>query len=323
MADSPQYRPSEWLGNLPVDDWVQDFVRHWLIPNYRPLFQKIKLPIDWVMNGINDLLLATPFLALLILFGFLALRYAGRLTALFTVLALVAVEMMGVWEETMTTLAMVLTSVLFCAVIGIPLGVAAARWPIFDRILRPILDLMQTTPAFVYLVPVVMLFGVGLVPGVIATIIFALPPLVRLTTLGIRQVPGEIVEAGRAFGAKPLQMLFDIQLPLAWPSIMAGLNQTLMMSLSMVVIAALIGAGGLGLLVFQGIGRLDIGAATVGGLGIVLLAIILDRITQGMGQLDKTPSPWDPVEFLKRLFLLNKQHTADTEAEESGVTEKA
>ncbi len=306
MADQLLYRPSELFGRLPVDDVVQDAVRG-LVRDYRYVFQEMKKPIDWVLTTLNDGLLATPFLAFTIILVLLALRYASVGTAIFTAVALCAIEMMGVWDETMTTLAMVLTSVLFCAIIGIPLGVAAARSKTFDRILRPILDVMQTTPAFVYLVPVVMLFSVGLVPGVIATIIFALPPLVRLTTLGIRQVPNEIVEAGRAFGAKPHQMLVDIQLPLAWPSIMAGLNQTLMMSLSMVVIAALIGAGGLGLRVFQGIGRLDIGAATVGGLGIVLLAIILDRITQGMGELNRTPSRWDPVEFIGRLLLVRNK----------------
>jgi glycine betaine/proline transport system permease protein len=154
----------------------------------------------------------------------------------------------------------------------------------FDRILRPILDIMQTIPPFVYLVPIVMLFGVGIVPGVIATIIFALPPIIRLTNLGIRQVRSEVVEAGYAFGATPREVLFDIQIPMALRTIMAGLNQTLMLALSMAVIAALIGAGGLGLTVYTGLGRLDVGRAFLGGLGIVLLAIILDRITQGLGQ---------------------------------------
>jgi len=153
-----------------------------------------------------------------------------------------------------------------------------------ESILRPVLDTMQTTPAFVYLIPVVMLFSIGTVSGVIATIVFAMPPIVRLTNLGIRQVHPELVEAGEAFGATSMQVLLKIQIPQAWPSIMAGLNQTIMMALSMVVIAALIGAGGLGMPVFQGLNNLDIGLATIGGLGIVLLAMVLDRITQGMGQ---------------------------------------
>jgi glycine betaine/proline transport system permease protein len=208
---------------------------------------------------------------------------AGRGIALFAVLSLAFLDLLGVWSETMTTLAMVLTAVVFCAVVGIPLGILAARSDRFAGGIRPVLDIMQTTPAFVYLVPVVMLFGVGMVPGIIATIIFALPPIIRLTNLGIRQVRGELVEAGIAFGATPRQVLFEIQIPLSMRTIMAGLNQTLMLSLSMVVIAALIGAEGLGLIVFRGIGRLDVGLAALGGIGIVLLAIVLDRITQALG----------------------------------------
>ncbi|SMF66096.1 glycine betaine/proline transport system permease protein, partial [Pseudomonas sp. LAIL14HWK12:I11] len=189
----------------------------------------------------------------------------------------------GVWSESMTTLALVLTSVFFCAVIGIPLGIVCARSNRLESIIRPVLDAMQTLPAFVYLVPVVMLFGIGNVPGVLVTIVFALPPLVRLTNLGIRQVPEDKTEAARAFGCTPRQMLTRVQLPLATSTIMAGLNQTLMLSLSMVVIASMISVGGLGQMVLRGIGRLDMGLATVGGMGLVLLAIFLDRLTQAMG----------------------------------------
>jgi glycine betaine/proline transport system permease protein len=182
----------------------------------------------------------------------------------------------------MVTLAMVVTAVVFCLIVGVPLGILAARSDRWAAVLRPLLDIMQTIPSFVYLVPIVMLFGVGIVPAVIATIIFALPPLVRLTNLGIRQVQSELIEAGQAFGSTPRQILWEIQLPLAMRTIMTGVNQTLMLALSMVVIGALIGAGGLGLTVYTGLGRLDIGYASIGGLGIVLMAIILDRITQAM-----------------------------------------
>jgi glycine betaine/proline transport system permease protein len=171
-----------------------------------------------------------------------------------------------------------------------------------------VLDAMQTTPAFVYLVPIVMLFGIGNVPGVVVTIIFALPPLIRLTNLGIRQVPADLVEAARAFGASPHQLLFKVQLPLAMPTIMAGVNQTLMLALSMVVIASMIAVGGLGQMVLRGIGRLDMGLATVGGVGIVLLAIILDRITQSMGQEQRTREArhWydtGPVGAIRKIFV--------------------
>ncbi len=268
---------------LPLDDWIEALVKGWLVPNFRPAFRAIQWPVDQVLSGTEGILLAIPFVLFVVLAGLVAWWLAGRGVALFTAISLVFLDLLGVWSETMTTLAMVLTAVVFCAVVGIPLGILAARSDRFAAGIRPVLDIMQTTPAFVYLVPVVMLFGVGMVPGIIATIIFALPPIIRLTNLGIRQVRGELVEAGFAFGATPRQVLFEIQIPLAMRTIMAGLNQTLMLSLSMVVIAALIGAEGLGLIVFRGIGRLDVGLAALGGIGIVLLAIMLDRITQALG----------------------------------------
>jgi glycine betaine/proline transport system permease protein len=226
----------------------------------------------------------TPMLLIVAIFVILAWRTAGWGVAVFSFLALIFLDLIQVWGETMTTLAMIITAVVFCAVVGVPIGIAAARSDRFASILRPILDIMQTIPPFVYLVPIVMLFGVGIVPGVIATIIFALPPIIRLTNLGIREVQSELVEAAYAFGSTPHQVLWEVQVPLALRTIMAGLNQTLMLALSMAVIAALIGAGGLGLTVYTGLGRLDVGAATEGGIGIVLIAIILDRITQALGE---------------------------------------
>jgi glycine betaine/proline transport system permease protein len=275
-------RPS-YFGEMPLDDWVNWFVRDWLVPNFRPAFRAAQWPVIQVLDAFEALLQAIPFIVMLAIIGVLAWRMAGAGVALFTAIALAILELVGVWSETMTTLAMILTAVLFCTIIGVPLGVIAAGSDRFDKTLRPILDIMQTIPPFVYLVPIVMLFGVGMVPGVIATIIFALPPIIRLTNLGLRQVQSELVEAGYAFGSTRREVLMEIQIPLAMRTIMAGLNQTLMLALSMTVIAALIGAGGLGLTVFTGLGRLDVGRAFIGGLGIVLLAIILDRITQAMG----------------------------------------
>jgi glycine betaine/proline transport system permease protein len=184
----------------------------------------------------------------------------------------------------MTTLAIVISAVLLCFVIGLPLGVLAGKNDLFEACIRPVLDTMQTIPAFVYLVPVVMLIGIGNVSGVIVTVIFALPPLIRLTSLGIRGVNPSVTEAARAFGANPIQVLFKVEMPLATPTILAGVNQTIMLSLSMVVIASMISVKGLGNEVLRAMGRLDAGKALVGGLGIVILAIVLDRITQGMGQ---------------------------------------
>lgn len=275
-------RPSTY-GELPLEDWVEWFVKDLLVPNFRPAFRAAQWPVDQVLQGLEVFLQTVPFIAMVIVFGLLALRLTSQSVAIFTVVALFLLEILGLWPQTMTTLAMTLTAVFFCTIIGVPVGIAAAGSDRFEHILRPILDIMQTIPPFVYLVPIVMLFGVGVVPGVIATIIFALPPIIRLTNLGIRQVRSEVVEAGFAFGATSREVLFDIQIPMALRTIMAGLNQTLMLALSMAVIAALIGAGGLGLTVYTGLGRLDVGRAFLGGLGIVLLAIILDRITQGMG----------------------------------------
>jgi len=268
---------------IPLDQWVQDGV-DFLVTNYREVFQLIKLPVEKSLEGIQWALLAAHPLILIALLGFLAFRYTGKRITIFTVATMFLIGMLGLWEDAMITLAMVLCSVLFCAIVGIPLGIWSGRSDRFESFIRPFLDAMQTTPAFVYLVPVVMLFSIGTVSGVLATIVFAMPPIIRLTGLGIRQVHPELVEAAISFGATPAQVLKRVQIPLAMPSIMAGLNQTIMMSLSMVVIAALIGAGGLGTPVFQGLNTLDIGLATIGGLAIVLMAMVLDRITQGMGE---------------------------------------
>ncbi|MGJ7543764.1 glycine betaine/L-proline ABC transporter permease ProW [Variovorax sp. LT1R16] len=272
-----------WDGSLPVEAWINQGLG-WVVEHCRPFFQTVRLPIDSTLNGVQSLLTGLPTLAMIALIGLLAWQFAGRALAIGTAVALLLVAMLGIWPEAMVTLSLVLTSLVFCLGVGLPLGVLLASSDRAQRITRPMLDAMQTTPAFVYLVPVVMLFGIGNVPGVIVTIIFALAPLVRLTNLGLRQVRPDLIEAARAYGASPWQMLVKVQLPLAMPSIMAGINQALMLSLSMVVIASMIAVGGLGQMVLRGIGRLDMGLATVGGLGIVLLAITLDRLTQAMGQ---------------------------------------
>jgi glycine betaine/proline transport system permease protein len=265
---------------IPLDEWVQDSV-DWLVFNHRDIFQAIKAPIELCLKGFEWLFTALPPVVVILLFAVVAWKFAGRRIAIFTVVSLLLVGYLGLWQETMITLAMVISSVFFCAIVGIPLGIMSGRSDRFETMLRPALDAMQTIPPFVYLVPVVMLFSIGTVSGILATIVFALPPIVRLTSLGIRQVHPELIEAALAFGATDWQVLRKVQFPLALPSIMAGLNQTLMMALSMVVIAALIGAGGLGNPVVQGLNTLEIGLATIGGLAIVLLAMVLDRITQG------------------------------------------
>ncbi|WP_084153827.1 glycine betaine/L-proline ABC transporter permease ProW [Simplicispira psychrophila] len=293
-----------WDGSLPMESWINHGLE-WVVAHFRPFFQTVRGPIDSTLRGVESLLLSTPSWAMIALMGLLAWQFAGRAIALGTVVSLLLVTVLGVWPEAMVTLSLVLTSLAFCLLIGLPLGIVLASSDRAQNFMRPFLDAMQTTPAFVYLVPVVMLFGIGNVPGVIVTIVFALPPLVRLTNLGIRQVRPDLIEAGRAYGASPLQMLRKVQLPLAMPSIMAGVNQSLMLSLSMVVIASMIAVGGLGQMVLRGIGRLDMGLATVGGLGIVLLAITLDRITQSLGQPRRGVRHWwhtGPAGFLLRLL---------------------
>ena len=268
---------------IPLDIWVSQFV-DWLVENYRDVFQAIKWPVEQTLNGLDAGLNALPPLLVIALLAIAAWRFSGKGLAIFTVITMTFIGFLGLWGDTMTTLAMVLSSVIFCALAGIPLGIWAGRSDAFETGIRPVLDAMQTTPAFVYLVPIVMLFSVGNVAGVLATIVFALPPIIRLTSLGIRQVHPELVEAAQAFGATNWQVLVRVQVPLAMPTILAGLNQTIMMALSMVVIAALIGAGGLGSPVILGLNTLDIGRAVIGGLSIVLMAIVLDRLTQSMAQ---------------------------------------
>ncbi|MCB1918138.1 MAG: glycine betaine/L-proline ABC transporter permease ProW [Rhodocyclaceae bacterium] len=289
---------------IPLDAWV-DHGLEWVVDNFRPAFQAIRLPIDATLNGIEQALLAVPALIMIVLIGLVAWQFGGRRLAIGSMLSLVAVGLIGAWNEAMVTLALVITSVAFCLLLGLPLGIAMARSDRLEAGIRPLLDAMQTTPAFVYLVPVVMLFGIGNVPGVVVTIVFALPPLIRLTNLGIRQVRPDLIEASRAFGASPWQLLTKVQLPLAMPTIMAGINQTLMLALSMVVIASMIAVGGLGQMVLRGIGRLDMGLATIGGLGIVILAIMLDRITQAMARPSRGRTRWTeqgPLGGLRRLF---------------------
>ena len=286
---------------IPLEGWITTVI-FWLTENYRWVFQGIKQPVALLLDWIQTSLLwlnPVVFLALLLA---LAWRIAGWRVAVFSVLAMTFLGYLGLWQLTLITLSMIICAVAFCAAVGIPLGIIAARSSGFESILRPVLDVMQTIPSFTYLVPVVMLFSIGTVSGVIATIIFALPPIIRLTNLGIRQVPGELVEAAYAFGATPWQVLWDVQIPLATRTIMAGLNQTLMLSLSMVVIAAIIGAGGLGDPVRTGLNNLQPGLATIGGIGIVLLAIILDRITQALARTSENPNRGKPPELLARLF---------------------
>lgn len=265
--------------------------------NFSGLWGAIDDIISWTVDSMNDVLLGIPFY-IIIVFVALGAYYAnagknafkieglkkGGGLALFVILGLFLVFAMGYWEESIQTTTLVIVSTLIALVLSIPLGILAARSKTADVIIRPILDLMQTMPAFVYLIPAIFFFSVGNTPGVVATVIFSLPPAVRLTCLGIQNVPSDVIEAGRAFGATEKQILFKIQLPLAKPTILAGINQVILLALSMVVIASMVGAKGLGSIVYQGIQQNDIAKGFESGLGIVILAIILDRITQAIAK---------------------------------------
>lgn len=270
-------------GIVPLNDMVDTAINA-VVPFLRPVFQVLAQPIAWILNSIEAFLLWMPAPFIIVALALLAWKLSTRSIAIGSFLGLMGIGLIGAWDDAMITLSLVITSLFFCVMIGLPMGIWLSRSDKAVSIVRPILDAMQTTPAFVYLIPIVMLFSPGKVAGVVVTIIFAVPPMIRLTNLGIRQVPEDLIEAAKAFGTSPKQLLFKVQLPLALPTIMAGVNQTLMLGLSMVVIASMIAVPGLGLMVLQGIGRNDIGIAAVGGLGIVILAIILDRITQHIGR---------------------------------------
>lgn len=267
---------------LDLGSWVNDMVQH-LLDNYSDGFDSIGAVVNGFSEGIEWLLMLPPAWLLIAIFIGLGLWRIGYKFAIFTAISFVLIVLTGFWEQTVVTLGLTFSATLISLLLGIPLGIWAARSERVATIIRPILDFMQTMPAFVYLIPAAMLFGLGRVPGIIATVIFAMPPAVRLTNLGIRQVNKEIIEAGQSFGCTPRQLLFKVQLPNAMPSIMAGVNQTIMMALSMVIIASMVGAGGLGNDVLASIQRLDIGLGFESGMAVVLLAIILDRITESFG----------------------------------------
>ncbi len=264
---------------IPVADWV-NVAFDALSIHISPTLRAVSVFLEVVIKGFEEVLLWPPEGIILILVGLFVWWLAGTRLAVFSVLGLLITLGMGVWKETMATIALALSGTAVSLLFGIPLGVIASQNSLAERIIRPILDFMQTLPSFVYLIPAVMFFGMGKVAALAATMIFAMPPAVRLTNLGIREVSKEMVEAARSYGSSRWQTLVDVQFPLAMPTIMAGVNQCIMMALSMTVIASMIGAGGLGLIVLRSMQTLDIGMGTVGGIGIVILAIILDRLTE-------------------------------------------
>jgi glycine betaine/proline transport system permease protein len=265
---------------IPIGDAFEaviDFLR----VEWSGFFSGLRTLIEVMINAVQSVLALPPFWLFAIIIAVIAYKRAGKGLAIFSLIGILFIESMNLWTETISTLSLIVTATFSALIIGIPLGILAAKLKPVSTVMRPILDLMQTMPAFVYLIPSVLFFRIGEVPAVISTIIFAMPPVIRLTELGIRQVPEELIEAGESFGSFWYQLLFKIQLPLAMPTIMAGINQCIMLSLSMVVIASMIGAGGLGSVVLTGVQSLEVGMAFEGGLAVVIIAIMIDRLTQG------------------------------------------
>ncbi len=266
------------IPRIPLGGWIES-LESWLEDHLQPLFDVIRTIIGSVVDGFELLFLTIPApITILLLTGIAYVLGRWRLAA-FTAIGFLLIWNLGLWDPTMQTLALVLTSAAVSIVLGVPLGIWCAQRNTVRNVVTPILDFMQTMPAFVYLIPAVSFFSLGVVPGVIASVIFAIPPTIRLTNLGIRQVPKDLVEAAEAFGSTPTQKLLKLQLPLAVPSIMAGVNQTIMLSLSMVVIASMIGAQGVGSKVYQAITQVKTGVGFEAGLAVVILAIVLDRFT--------------------------------------------
>ena len=253
----------------------------WLAAQFGGVFDGITAAIRWALDGLEILLIQTPWPVVMFMTVVLAARLAGPRVAIFTAAAMAYLAFMGLWDLSMITVALIGAGAFLCIVIGVPLGIWFGKSKRAYAFAEPVLDFMQTMPAFVYLIPIIAFFGTGKPAGVLATLIFAMPPVVRLTALGMRGVPGSTKEAATAFGCSRRQLLFNVELPLALPSIMTGINQTILMSLSMVVIASLIGAEGLGALILESLQYAAKGQGLLGGLAILLCAMVIDRIAQG------------------------------------------
>jgi len=280
--------PKDWSFGWDIIKFI-DMVVDWIVVNWDPFFSAINIVVvRGILGPLEDFFLWIPWWTIFIITGLLAWQTVGAKFAAIAVVSLCLICIFGLIDLGSMTLAITLTAAFICVVFGLPLGIIAARSNRFDGMIRPALDMMQTMPSFVYLIPALMLFGLGKTPAVMATCIYAIPPIIRLTNLGIRQVDAQVVEAGQSFGATPWQLLTKVQIPMALPTILAGLNQTVMMALAMVVIASMIGAKGIGTEVLNGIARLEVGRGFLGGISIVFMAIILDRISQGFARRPQT-----------------------------------
>ena len=292
---------------IPVGTWIESGV-DWIKDNLDGLLDVISFVMSFLVDGLTRMLLTPHFAVIIVIAALIAWVVRSWQLAIGTVVSFGLIVAMDLWVPAMQTLALVLVAAVIAVLIAVPLGIWSARNATVRAVLKPVLDFMQTMPAFVYLIPAIVFFGIGVVPGLVATVIFALPPGVRLTELGIRGVDSETVEAGHAFGAKPGQILRGIQLPLAMPSIMAGVNQVIMLALSMVVIAGMVGAGGLGAAVVQSLNRIDVALGFEAGISVVILAMFLDRVTAAFaGQKRRVPS------FLRSKRTKQREAAGDVE----------
>ncbi len=266
-----------------LDNRLQDIVL-WMKDNWKGFFRGLTNNLLKIMVPMNQALLEMPMWLFIAISALAAWRVSGHKVAIGTIAGLGFLAVFDLWQASMLTMTVIGTATILSIAMAIPMGIAMAKSDALEGAMRPVLDTMQTMPSFVYLIPAIFFLGIGIVPAVMATLIYAVPPAIRLTNLGIRLVSPDLVEAARAFGTTPTQLLIKIQLPLARPTIMAGVNQTIMMALAMVVVAALVGAGGLGGEVYAGISQLEFGRGFMGGFGIVILAVIIDRIVQGMAK---------------------------------------
>jgi glycine betaine/proline transport system permease protein len=274
---------------IPVGTWIESGV-DWIKDNLDGLLDVISFVVTFLVDGLTSLLLLPYFFVVIAIAALIAWLVRSWQLAIGTIISFTLIVAMGLWVPAMQTLALVLVAAVIAVLIAVPLGIWSARNATVRAVLKPVLDFMQTMPAFVYLIPAIVFFSIGVVPGLVATVIFALPPGVRLTELGIRGVDSETVEAGQAFGAKPGQILRGIQLPLAMPTILAGINQVIMLALSMAVIAGMAGADGLGKMVVEAISTVNIAKGVEAGLGVVLIAVFLDRVTAALGTLGQNPA---------------------------------
>ncbi len=267
---------------IPIGDWVASGI-DWLTINVDWFFDFLKIIMSFLVKGLSDLLIVVPWFVMVVVLALAGWILRSARFGILSLIGLLLINGMNQWDNAMLTLSMVLIATLLAVIVAIPLGILAAQSDTVSTAVKPVLDFMQTMPAFVYLIPAVFFFSIGVVPGLFATIIFALPPGVRMTELGIRGVAEDTVEAGQAFGAKRSEILFGIQLPLAVPTIMAGINQVIMLALSMAVIAGIVGADGLGKAVVSAIATLNLAKGVEAGLSVVFLAIFLDRFTGALG----------------------------------------